>query len=595
MKSELLYDGPERLHANQLFRAELLVTVGCNIAPGGRLVVGVRHFSDFGDPQTSDPTAENYVTISGGNARPQWRLTVHNDWPRFPWNHGIDLTLTAGAVAAGDRFTIILGDPEGGCPGYRCQSFAERSFRFRLGIDPDGSGAWQTQPEAECVGFEVTGGKAVAVRISMPDATGRGDSALACVKPEDCYGNVAGEDAGEVALLLDDATPVGRVVLKAGRPATARVRLPRDDRWHRLTAASDDGALCARSNPFGPSPIEGLNLYWGDIHIMSGLCCGIGRPAELYAHARDAVGLDFAAITSSDIELSPERWQEVKDATRAAHRPGEFVTFLAYEWSGTNPMGGDHNVLLPGDDGPLVCSAQPGGDPVWDEALALTDRAHRLPETIEKLRDARPMLVPHCGGRRCNLDFYDASVMPVMEIHSSHRNYEHVAREAIERGLRIGFIGGNDDHRGLAGDTRPGARDRYFSAPGGLAAVYARELTREALLEAFFARRVYATNGARMIVDFRVNDAVMGGEVEAREGENVRISLRTRLDGLLDRVELVRGTETIRRFAGDTNRVDEFSAEHAEPARAGATAYYLRVVQTDGGTAWSSPIWVVAS
>ncbi len=58
-----------------------------------------------------------------------------------------------------------------------------------------------------------------------------------------------------------------------------------------------------RSNPFGPSPLDAYNLYWEEIPSQSGVCDGTNSPNGLYYHAR-------------------------------AHVPGEFVTFLGYEWSG---------------------------------------------------------------------------------------------------------------------------------------------------------------------------------------------------------------------------------------------------------------------
>ena len=184
--------------------------------------------------------------------------------------------------------------------------------------------------------------------------------------------------------------------------------------------------------------------------------------------------------------------------------------------------------------------------------------------------------------------------MPLFEIHSCHRNYEHIAFEAIRRGLRFGFIGGSDDHRGAIGDSHPAARDTCFSCHNGLAAVYAAELTRSSLWEAFFARRVYATNGPRIVLDFRINDVMMGGELRSKTGEELHIQFWARLDGMMDRVELVRGTETIQQFRGPRQQVFEFSGEHTESAREGATAYYIRVIQADGGMAWASPIWVEA-
>ena len=69
----------------------------------------------------------------------------------------------------------------------------------------------------------------------------------------------------------------------------------------------------------------------------------------------------------------------------------------------------------------------------------------------------------------------------MLEIHSCHRNYEEVAQEALDRGLKVGFVGGSDDHRGALGDSHTTARDRFFSSHSGLIAAYAEELTRESL------------------------------------------------------------------------------------------------------------------
>ena len=48
---------------------------------------------------------------------------------------------------------------------------------------------------------------------------------------------------------------------------------------------------------------------------------------------------------------------------------------------------------------------------------------------------------------------------------------------------------------------------------GALTGVWAEALTREALFEALWARRCFATNGARVMLDVRVNGMPMGSEV----------------------------------------------------------------------------------
>jgi hypothetical protein len=216
---------------------------------------------------------------------------------------------------------------------------------------------------------------------------------------------------------------------------------------------------------------------------------------------------------------------------------------------------------------------------------------------LEKLRAAgeKVMVVPHCGGNPCNLDFFDAAMMPMLEIHSAHRNFEHVAAEALRRGLRVGFIGGSDDHRGAIGDSRPVARDHFFATRAGLVAAYARRLTREDLWEAFFSRRVYATNGVRTVLDFRINGMPMGGRLAVASGEEIEAAFYCRTDGFLDHVELVCGAETVARSRPEPmhpSRTDELRGHFRMTAPSTEKPYYLRVFETDGGMAWSSPIWV---
>jgi hypothetical protein len=595
MSSLLTYDGPATLVANQLFTAVLRVELGVPLAPGGKLVLAQRHTSDAGRPQTDDPAAENYLTVR--TPRPcRWRLAAaawNAAYYRHPWNSGIELELLEGSLQPGDTIAVRLGDPSGGCPGFRCQSFVETHSRYRLGIDPDGSGQWEVLSAEDCPAFEIVGARPVRI---VPFVAGvNGETLHVHLKPEDAYGNVAGEAAGEVSLMLEDGRPLARVSLAAGEPAGVTLPAPGDGNWHRLTVAGDDGAFFARSNPFGPGLLDGYRLFWGEIHCQSGLCDGTNSPAYLYHYARRAAGLDFAAVSSHDMELTAEDWREITDATRAAHQPGRFVTFLGYEWSGMTKNGGDNNIYFLDDEGPLVYNGPwTHATPGWDPSEGQADGPRTLAETIAVLKaHGRPfMVVPHCGGRRCNFDFFDPGVMPMFEIHSNHRTFEPHAFDMLRRGLPMGFVGGSDDHRGALGDSHVSARDTFFSAHNGLVAVYARELTRASLWEAFFARRVYATSGARIALDFRVNGVPMGGELAVPAGNELCVTIRAHLDGLLDVAELFRGEEVIGRFTGGGNINPSFATEHRLPVALGRAALFVRVRQTDGGTAWSSPVWV---
>jgi len=591
MSAKINYDGPTRVRANELFSATFRIVIDQPLLPGAKVVLASRHVSDFGDPQLDDPRAENFVSVASSGGDASWQLGPTIDWSRFPWNHGIGLELVSGEVLSGETLTITLGGTAQGNSGFRAQSFTESLVRFRLGIDALGNDRWEVLPEDACPSVEVVGNRPVALRAVVSKATDRAQQATVWLKPEDAYGNVAGDAMGEVVLLLNESKQLGRASLGAGRASSTQFVLPNDGHRHRITVASEDGTYFTRSNPFGPSPLQDFNLYFGDLHVMSGHCCGTGNAALQYTYAREAAGLDFAAVTSLGQQILEGDWARIRKATREAHVPGSFVTFLAYEWGGKSNVGGDHCVYFPNDEGHLVPSTSVP-DSEWNEAANAAIRTLDLAETIEKLHDHHVMIVPHCGGRRCNLDFFDPALMPMLEIYSCHRTYQDIASEAIQRGIRCGFIANSDDHRGAPGDSHPTARDRFFSAHGGLVAAYAKELTRESLWDAFFARRVYATNGPRPMLTTNIGETQMGGEVVAPINTPLKFSFWTCLDGLLDRVEVMKDDLLIHSFFGERNQVSEFSGECEVRVEKSPHAYYVRVFQSDGGRAWSSPIWL---
>ena len=65
-----------------------------------------------------------------------------------------------------------------------------------------------------------------------------------------------------------------------------------------------------------------------------------------------------------------------------------------------------------------------------------------MSELIETFRGRDDVFVtPHVGGRMATLDDFDPTLMPYLEICSTHGRFEWYGREAIERGLTIGFVG----------------------------------------------------------------------------------------------------------------------------------------------------------
>jgi len=222
----------------------------------------------------------------------------------------------------------------------------------------------------------------------------------------------------------------------------------------------------------------------------------------------------------------------------AANAPGELVTFLGYEWHGNRRQYGDHNVFYLRDDGPL-------------------DASEALPDLCEHLRQREAIAIPHhtayqLGERGKDWDFHDDQFSPLAEIFSSHGSSEGcntpvamtrnvgmgprlsggTIQDGLRRGYRLGIIAAGDNHYGFPGVWG-----------NGLAAVYAQELPREALWDAFLNRRVYGVTGDRIKLQFSIDGHLMGECFKATGP--VQIAAAVEGSEAVDRIELLRNGQVI--------------------------------------------------
>jgi len=164
-------------------------------------------------------------------------------------------------------------------------------------------------------------------------------------------------------------------------------------------------------------------------------------------------------------------------------------------------------------------------------------------------------------------------------------------RDALARGYRLGFIGSGDSHDGHPGLVQ-------LAGPhGGLAALIGAEPTRESILATLRARRVYATNGPRIFLRVELDGAPMGSILEAAaiptDPSTQALEVRTAGTAVIDHIDVVRGRAgapaAVEPSPGDGER--EWSGRRDIPRLAAGDYVYVRIVQVDGGAAWSSPIY----
>jgi hypothetical protein len=190
---------------------------------------------------------------------------------------------------------------------------------------------------------------------------------------------------------------------------------------------------------------------------------------------------------------------------------------------------------------------------------------------------------------------HDPEVEPVMETVSQHGVYETydrsnavpvwlnrppVGKTSIQDGLgaghRFGLVGSSDSHSGLSGYSQ------------GMFGIYAKSLTREAIIEAFRARHTFAIRGGEpMLVEFRLNDAFMGGVISHGQ-ESLRAAVHVAAQSPIIKVEIVRDGRYIYSRPGDQQNELRFDFSDTQRGK----YYYVRVWLEGDKYAWTSPVFV---
>lgn len=333
-----------------------------------------------------------------------------------------------------------------------------------------------------------------------------------------------------------------------------------------------------------PAEKWGLSTYFGDIQQHSAHSDGIGSADEVYLRARHRYDDDFVALTDHESFLGkrtgPGEWSFLQDVADRYDQPGRFATLLAYEWTGARHPGPGHKCVYV---------------PRRGLELLSRDVLPRGEDLVAAIGAQGGIASPHhIGWTGCDEAAHDPVHTPVWEICSCHGCYEHADHPLgqrgdlrdqlvdvmLRKGHRFGFTASTDSHGLLYHHGESRKRDPYRT---GLTAVQAKDLSRDAVLEALRTRRCYATSGVKILLDVRVDGAPMGSTIVG-EGP-VLVEVQAIGTDVIERVDLV-GPEGVLL----TVRLGGTEVWLMRPVE--ASFVYVRVVQRDGEMAWSSPVFV---
>lgn len=328
-----------------------------------------------------------------------------------------------------------------------------------------------------------------------------------------------------------------------------------------------------------------IQLYWGDLHVHAGLSgdADEGYLDEVMAYGRDNAQLDCLAISNNDhhlLSMTQSDYAIYCHYVRHFHQDGRFVVLPAYEWTyrPAPRAAPNHRTVIGRDEAlPLLRHTEAAGDPM--AALVAHAEAHGA---LLHLHHERWELTD--SPAETNIE-----VCSGWGVHMLDPQYVRRLHAVLAAGRRLGFVGNSDNHR-----RNPGLG-------GALTGIYARALTREAILDALRCHRCFATDGSRIVLRFWIDGTFMGGVATAGKAPEVRWDLACTAPPAM--VTLLRDGAAVRTW---TVAGDEGAGEYVDTdGGIGQHFYYLAVEQSSpwrhypsnvavarGPRAWSSPIWV---
>lgn len=373
-------------------------------------------------------------------------------------------------------------------------------------------------------------------------------------------------------------------------PAVPAVPLVPADAWKTLDAG--DSTAPARVPAAAPevrtverktANINGapFTLLYGDLHRHTdlSLCFPFfdGSVDDAYRYAKGPGALDFVGLTDHARDLDRGQgtgrpWRQHVAAADRHHRPGHFVAFRAFERSQSDT---DHNVIGLAPDADFLRPHRPPLTEFWAEFS---------PKEV--------LTIPHATasvpGARFSGDVWekrDDLMRPVAEIFQGLRNVssmEELRTNALGTGQKLGFIASSD----------------HLSTSAAYACVWAHgegadAVDRQPIFDALQSRRCYgATARIELQVTARSSE---GGDVhwmgsDLPEAAEFAVSIKAQGSAPIERVEIWTkdGLITTKKVSAEEN-LEWTLPWRPDPDR--PEYLFVRLVQTDGERAWSSPFY----
>ena len=354
---------------------------------------------------------------------------------------------------------------------------------------------------------------------------------------------------------------------------------------------------------------ETYTLLIGNFHEHSEIssCWPAGTDGTLhddYRFGMAAEGYDFMGITDHGYSQTEVYWRKHLRLADFYNQGTDFLAFPSVEWTLSNKKNyeiqrgaGHRNIVFQSTEDAKKYIRNK--DEVYSVNNPETENAPKLWEFIHQ-NQINCISIPHHPAdevHACCWETRDEEIEPLVEIFQCRGNAEY---RGAPRMINL------ERHRPTQNDKAfidYALRDKHyklgFIASGdhnnigvGLACAWVKEISRKGVMDAMKNRKVFATTGDHIVIDFRVNEAFQGQTHSDNQVPTLKYTVNAVDD--IARVDLLRNSRVIKTFE-PTDSLQLFQGEFTDNSyqdEQEVLYYYLRVIQKNEHIGWSSPVWL---
>ena len=513
------------------------------VQTGGGFMVARHFIANFGNWQTQDPSADNFISITSSNPRVTFVTTtspvrgMHGGF-RAP-SPNLVFEVASGTLQPNDTVTITYGDTSQGSKGLLTPTFSSDRMPLPLYVAFQEDGLFFSLPIQH---IKIIGDTTHSVAGFVPSIVKAGENFEISIRAEDRYRNRAVSDFPHWKLSLNGQPWQDIAATSAITVQTTKIDAPG---IYYITINNEDGSITGVANPMlviAADDDSRARIFWGDTHGHSGFAEGVGTPDRFMQWAKEDARLDYVTHSEHDIWLDDAEWEVLRENVNKYSEEGKFIAYLGYEWTSANTLGGHHNVLF----------RTPAG-----RARIGAPFTTRLSDLYTQLRNTTNpkdvVVIPHAhqaGDYRTS----DPQLEPLIEIMSQHGNFEWFGKMYLQHGHQVGFTAASDNHISQPGYSAP--LGGSLSQQGGLGALLAPARTTDDLFDAMKNLQAYATSGERMILDFNVNDVGMGNRIPFDKNRTIKGQVIGTAP--IDHIEVIKNGKTLwqKSYVDNSSRVN---------------------------------------